>query len=206
MQVGAGRGEVRVPQLALDQRQRDALMQQLDSVRMAELVGREAPAPASSATWCSCSLAAPADQACPRVGPAITQNNGPTGSVARSDSHGPSADHPHASIPTWRRRSFLPCLTRIDPRRSSRSVDSMVTSSFSLSPASLASRGFTSADGRGRRGRGAGSCASTSCASGVLGSRPRVGGSWGRRCARRAAVPRTGARKERAGSFSPGGG
>ena len=39
MQVGAGRGEVRVPQLALDQRQRDALMQQLDSVRMAELVG-----------------------------------------------------------------------------------------------------------------------------------------------------------------------
>ena len=32
-----------MPQLALDQRQRDALMQQLDSVRMAELVGREAP-------------------------------------------------------------------------------------------------------------------------------------------------------------------
>ena len=30
MQVGAGRGEVRVPQLALDQRQRDALAQQLD--------------------------------------------------------------------------------------------------------------------------------------------------------------------------------
>jgi hypothetical protein len=31
--------EVRVPQLALDQRQRGALMQQLDSVSMAELVG-----------------------------------------------------------------------------------------------------------------------------------------------------------------------
>ena len=46
MQVGAGRGEVRVPQLALDQRQRDALTQQLDSVRMAELVGRKAPADA----------------------------------------------------------------------------------------------------------------------------------------------------------------
>ena len=43
LQVGAGRGEVRVPQLALDQRQRDPLMQQLDSVRMAQLVGREAP-------------------------------------------------------------------------------------------------------------------------------------------------------------------
>ena len=38
-----GRGQMRVPQLALDQRQRDPLMQQLDSVRMAELVGREAP-------------------------------------------------------------------------------------------------------------------------------------------------------------------
>jgi len=35
-----------MPQLALDQRQRDTLVQQLDSVRMAELVGREAPADA----------------------------------------------------------------------------------------------------------------------------------------------------------------
>ena len=123
-------------QLALDQRQRDALMQQLDSVRVAQLVGREAPAdPRLSATWCSCSLAAPADQACPRVGPAITQNNGPTSSVARSDSHGPSADHPHASIPTWRRRSFLPCLTKIDPRRSSRSVSLSESASLIRSPA-----------------------------------------------------------------------
>lgn len=38
LQVGAGRGEVLVPQLALDKRQRAALMQQLDSVRMAKLV------------------------------------------------------------------------------------------------------------------------------------------------------------------------
>ena len=35
-----------MPQLALDQRQRDALTQQLDSVGMAELVGREASADA----------------------------------------------------------------------------------------------------------------------------------------------------------------
>ena len=33
-----------MPELALDQRQRDALVQQLDSVRMAKLVRREAPA------------------------------------------------------------------------------------------------------------------------------------------------------------------
>ena len=35
-----------MPELALDQRQRDTLVQQLDSVRMSELVGREAPADA----------------------------------------------------------------------------------------------------------------------------------------------------------------
>ena len=33
-----------MPELPLDQGQRDALVQQLHSVRMAELVGREAPA------------------------------------------------------------------------------------------------------------------------------------------------------------------
>lgn len=39
LQVGVGRGEVRVPQLALDRRQRDAPMQALDGVGMAKLVG-----------------------------------------------------------------------------------------------------------------------------------------------------------------------
>ena len=43
LQVGSGRGEVRVPELALDQRQRDPLTKQLDSTRMAELVGRYTP-------------------------------------------------------------------------------------------------------------------------------------------------------------------
>jgi len=38
LQVGAGCGQVRVPQLALDQRQRDPLTQQLDRMRMAELM------------------------------------------------------------------------------------------------------------------------------------------------------------------------
>ena len=81
-----------MPELVLDQRQRDPLVQQLDSVRMAELVGSEAPADAClDRDWCSWRRAAPADQACPRVGPAITENNGPTGNVARSESHGCSA-------------------------------------------------------------------------------------------------------------------
>jgi len=69
------------------------------------------------------------------VGPAITQNNGPAGSVTRSASHGCRAVHPHASIPTSRRRSFLPCLTRIDPRRSSRSVSVSESASLIRSPA-----------------------------------------------------------------------
>ena len=67
MQIGAGRGEVGVAELALDQRQGDPLVQQLDSVRMAELVrAKRRRTPASDAIWCRCSLAAPADQACPR--------------------------------------------------------------------------------------------------------------------------------------------
>jgi hypothetical protein len=37
---------------------------------------------------CSSSLAAVADQAWPRVGPTITQNSGPTGSLALSVSQG----------------------------------------------------------------------------------------------------------------------
>ena len=91
--------------------------------------------PAWSAIWCSCTRAAPADQACPRVGPEITQNNGSTGSATRSASHGCRVDHPQASIPTSRRRSFLPCLTRIDPRRSSRSVSVSESASLIRSPA-----------------------------------------------------------------------
>jgi hypothetical protein len=35
---------VRVPQLALDQRERDAFMQQLDSMSMPQLMRRESPA------------------------------------------------------------------------------------------------------------------------------------------------------------------
>ena len=46
LQVGAGGGQVRVAELALDQRQRDPLVQELDGVRVAQLVGRE-PAPDS---------------------------------------------------------------------------------------------------------------------------------------------------------------
>ena len=44
LQVGAGGREMRMAELALDHWQRNAFVQQLDGVRVAELVGREAPA------------------------------------------------------------------------------------------------------------------------------------------------------------------
>jgi hypothetical protein len=44
LQVGAGRRQVHVAELALDQRQRNPLVQQLHSVRMAQLMGGHPPA------------------------------------------------------------------------------------------------------------------------------------------------------------------
>ena len=108
----------------------------LDGVRVAQLVGREAaPDFCLDATWRSSTRAALADHARPRVGPSITQNSGPTGRTRRSASHGSIAVYAQASIPTSRRRSFLPCLTRIEPRRRSRSVSVSESTSLIRSPA-----------------------------------------------------------------------
>jgi hypothetical protein len=94
LQVGSGRGRVGVAELALDQRQRDPLVQQLHSMGMAQLMrGQARGHPAAVAVRCSLRRGALADQAWPRVGPAITQNSGPRGSFARSVSHGCSTDH-----------------------------------------------------------------------------------------------------------------
>jgi len=43
VEVGARRRQIGVPQLALDQRQRDPFVQQLDRVGMPKLMGRKAP-------------------------------------------------------------------------------------------------------------------------------------------------------------------
>jgi hypothetical protein len=124
LQVGAGRRQVGVlAELALDQRQRDPLVQQLHSVGMAELVRGQAPAHPG--------INRGAVQLKPRGGgrPGVAARGSDDhakqrsdGGFARSCSQVCNADHPHGSIPTSRRRSFFPCLTRIDPRRSSRSV------------------------------------------------------------------------------------
>jgi hypothetical protein len=136
LQVGAGRGEVRVPQLALDQRQRDPLAQQLDSMRMAELVRGYAPADPGrdgGAMQLKASGAGRPRVAARRSGDHAEQRA--TGSVARSATHDSRAAQPHASIPTRRRRSPLPCLTKIDPRRCSRSVSVSDSASLIRSPA-----------------------------------------------------------------------
>jgi hypothetical protein len=120
LEVGAGGREVRVPELALDQRQRDPFMEQLDSVGMAELMrAKRRRTPASRATLRNSTLTPLADHARPRVGPSITQNNGPTGRSVRSVIHGASVDHAHVSIPTSRRLSFFPCVFDYErtPRR-----------------------------------------------------------------------------------------
>jgi hypothetical protein len=89
--------------LALDQRQRDPFVQQLDGVEWRSRCGaKRRRTAASAATRVSAIRAAPADQACPRVGPTITQNTGPMGSLAGAANHRVSADYAQASMPTSR--------------------------------------------------------------------------------------------------------
>jgi hypothetical protein len=107
--------KMRVAKLAPELRQRDRLVQQLDVVRVAQLVRREPPTDSCPERE-TVKLDPRRAHARPQVGPSITQNSGPTGSSARSGTHGPIAAQPQASMPTSRRRSFLPCRMRIEPR------------------------------------------------------------------------------------------
>ena len=108
-----------MPELALDDVQRHALAGELERVRVAQLVRREAPpdAGAGAASRRNSVRTAAPDHGRPRVGPSMMQNSGPTGSSTRAVSHGRSCSQPHSSIPTSRRRPPLPWRTRIDPRR-----------------------------------------------------------------------------------------
>jgi hypothetical protein len=66
----------------------------------------------------------------------MTQSKARTGSSGRRSSQGCSSSHPHASIPTSRRRPPLPRRTRSEPRRRSRSPSVRVSASWIRSPAS----------------------------------------------------------------------
>ena len=125
-----------MPQLALDQRQRDPLAQQLDSVSMPELMRGYAPADPGRECGAMQLKASGAGR------PGVSARRSGDHAEQWTDRQRHTLGHPrfkgrraHASIPTTRRRSFLPCLTKIDPRRCSRSVSVSDSASLMRSPA-----------------------------------------------------------------------
>ena len=136
-QVRAGGREVGMPELALDQRQRDALVQQLDCVRMAELVWREpTPAPQPRRRG-GAALRGPRWLTTRGRGSARRSRRRavPSGTRVRSAVQSAKTDHAQGSIPTSRRRSPFPCLMSRLPRRSFRSVSASVSASWMRRPA-----------------------------------------------------------------------
>jgi hypothetical protein len=136
LEVDRSDPEVRVPELALDDDQRDAFASHLHGVRVAELVGCEAPAHTS-----------------PRGGVAQLRTRGPRGPGAsagraggdtqqrtagrstRVANHGCSCSQAQSSMPTSRRRPPLPWRTSSEPRRGSRSASPSASASWIRSPA-----------------------------------------------------------------------
>jgi hypothetical protein len=84
LQIGRGRAQVGVAELALDDVDRDAFAGELDRVRVAQLMGANLRlTPASTASWRNSERAAVADHRRPPVAPSITQKSGPGGSRTR---------------------------------------------------------------------------------------------------------------------------
>src|SRR6478609_12028630 len=89
LEVDAGDPQIAMAELSLDSHQWHALVRELDSARMPQLMRREPPPdarPFRRATQCL--RAAEASQRRPAVGPWITQNSAPTGRVARTSRYG----------------------------------------------------------------------------------------------------------------------
>ena len=108
--------EVRVPELRLDDGQRNPFVRHLDRVSMPQLVGCEPRrTPACAARRRSSPGAAVADQPRPRVGPARMQNSGPIGSRTRCSVQQATCSQPQSSIPTILRFPPLPARTSTDP-------------------------------------------------------------------------------------------
>src|SRR5947209_19430141 len=84
LEVDAGDPQIAMPELPLDDHQRDALVGELDSVGMPQLMRRKAPTDARRFRRSTQLLTrAEASQRLPAVGPWMTQNSAPTGRVAR---------------------------------------------------------------------------------------------------------------------------
>jgi len=94
LQVNACDAEVRVPELPLDDDERDTFVRHLDRVGVSQ----------------------------PAVGPWITHSSAPMGSSPRISSQGSSWSHAQRSIPTSRRLPPFPRRTSTAPRVRSRSL------------------------------------------------------------------------------------
>lgn len=99
-QIDRRDAEIGVPELALDDNQRHALVRHLHRVRVTELMRSEPRrTPALAAARASCLRAEDDSQRRPAVTPRITQDSAPTGRRRRTTSHGSNCDHAQRSIP-----------------------------------------------------------------------------------------------------------
>ncbi len=125
-----------MPELALDDVDRDPFARELDGMRVPQLMRREAPPHASvGGELAQFGARLVADQRRPRVGPSMTQNKGPGGNDTRCANQAASCSNPNWSIPASRRLSPLPWRISSDPRRASMSVSLSANASEIRSPA-----------------------------------------------------------------------
>ena len=123
-----------MPELALDDVDRDALAGELDGMSVAELVGRKPASDAGVGGELAQLAPGGGDQRRPRVAPSMTQNSGPGGSKTRSASHASSCSKPNGSMPASRRLSPLPWRMSSEPRPWSMSVSLSASASEMRSP------------------------------------------------------------------------
>jgi hypothetical protein len=122
----AGRAEVGMAELALDDVERHALRGRVRRRgRGAADAAQSAAAHRHGRGSRRNSARSPAlDQDRPRVGPSMMQNSGPAGSSTRCPSQGHSCSQPQPSMPISRRRPPLPRRTSSHPSRDGHGISS----------------------------------------------------------------------------------
>jgi hypothetical protein len=125
-----------MPELSLDDDERDAFAGHLDRVCVAQLARGEASAHdrpgGGAAELGACAAGGPRASARASVDDAEQWTDR---QATRTISHGSSSCQPQSSIPTSRRRPPLPRRTRIEPRRRSRSASRSASASSMRRPA-----------------------------------------------------------------------
>jgi len=151
LEVDGGHAEVAVAELALDDVERHAFVSELDRMRVAKLVRREASADTGARGESAQNGARRSGLPRAPAGGAVDDaEHGSDRHGAGTVSQGSSCSKPQSSMPISRRWPPLPRRTRTEPRRRSRS--SSVRSSASWMRRPERQRTTISA-GRGRRGR-----------------------------------------------------